>query len=272
MIKTLFMNGNRKINTEPVLAFFIIPLSVVVAYLVYQHILGHPSNFVNGAPSEEPVDGNYLGFIYKGGPVVIVLISFQVILLSYIVERLITLSKARGKANNNIFVEKVKTHLDEEQVDEAIQECDTQKGSVANVIKNGLSTYKKMKKDDNNHKENKLAVLQRKLKDTIHLELPLLNKNLPILGTLASIATLTGLLGTILGMIKAFSALAQIGAPDAVGLANGISQALVTTALGISTAVVAIIFNNYFSNRVDKITEDMREGYYAIMQTFRINE
>jgi biopolymer transport protein ExbB len=80
-----------------------------------------------------------------------------------------------------------------------------------------------------------------------------------------------GLLGTVIGMIKAFSALATAGAPDAVQLANGISEALINTALGIGTSALAIIFYNYFTTKIDKLTYSIDEAGVAIVQNFAAN-
>jgi len=70
-------------------------------------------------------------------------------------------------------------------------------------------------------------------------------------------------------MIVAFASLARVGAPDAVGLANGISQALVTTALGISTAALAIVVFNFFTNKIDNITFAIDEAKFSIVQHFK---
>jgi biopolymer transport protein ExbB len=79
---------------------------------------------------------------------------------------------------------------------------------------------------------------------------------------------LIGLIGTVLGMIRAFKALAQSGAPDAVALANGISEALVNTAFGIIGSTLAIIFYNYFSNKIDAMTFKIDEASFSLSQTF----
>jgi biopolymer transport protein ExbB len=76
------------------------------------------------------------------------------------------------------------------------------------------------------------------------------------------------LFGTVLGMVKAFAALANAGAPDAVALANGISEALVNTALGIGTSALAIVFYNYFTTRIDHIVYLAAEAGQAIVHTF----
>ncbi|MCB0628520.1 MAG: MotA/TolQ/ExbB proton channel family protein [Lewinella sp.] len=121
-----------------------------------------------------------------------------------------------------------------ETYEEVLTSCDRQKGALATVIRCGIDTFQFVKDDPQLKREQKLAAIERDFEEASQLELPQLQKNMLIISTLASISTLMGLLGTVTGMIKAFSALARVGAPDAVGLAGGISQALVTTALGIS--------------------------------------
>jgi len=100
------------------------------------------------------------------------------------------------------------------------------------------------------------------------LEMPMMQKNLVIIATIASIATLLGLLGTVLGMIKSFAALATAGAPDSVALANGISEALINTALGIGTSAVAIILYNFFTSKIDALTYGIDEAGFSIVQNF----
>jgi biopolymer transport protein ExbB len=69
-------------------------------------------------------------------------------------------------------------------------------------------------------------------------------------------------------MIKAFAALATAGSPDAVALANGISEALINTALGISTSAIAIIMYNYFTTKIDGLTYSIDEIGFSLAQTF----
>ena len=251
------------------LAAIVIPLALVVSYLIYHSILGDPANFVGGNPANEPLQNNYLGVVYKGGPIVILLISFQVILLTYIIERFLSIRLAYGKSGNQNFVRKIKALVSSEDYNEVISSCDQQQGALANVIRTGIATFQLVKDNSDLRKDQKLAVIERDFAEATQLEIPELNKNMIIISTLASISTLIGLLGTVTGMIRAFSALARIGSPDAVGLAGGISQALVTTALGISTAAVAIVFYNYFSNRIDKIVVAIDEAVFSILNNFK---
>jgi len=264
------MKSSDKIKSK--MAAIVIPLSIVFAYLIYTFLLGDPNNFVDGDPTNQPADGSYLGFIYKGGPIIIILISFQLILLTYIIERFISVGKASGKDDNDAFVRKIKRQLDEHKIKEALSTCDKQGGSVASVAKNGVLSYRRTDENGSLHREQKLAAIKKDLDEANHLEMPSLYRNLPILSTIASVATLVGLLGTVLGMIQAFTALASVGSPDTIGLANGISQALVTTALGIGTSAVAIIFFNYFSNRIDRISYAIDEATYSILQTFKTRQ
>ena len=74
--------------------------------------------------------------------------------------------------------------------------------------------------------------------------------------------------GPLTRAVKAFSALAQGGGPDAVGLANGISEALINTALGISTSALAIIAYNFFTSKIDELTYSIDEAGFSIIQTF----
>jgi len=98
--------------------------------------------------------------------------------------------------------------------------------------------------------------------------LPMMSRNLVILSTIASISVLIGLIGTVLGMIRAFAALAQAGAPDALALATGISEALINTAFGITGSTLAIIFYNYFQTKIDTMTYKIDEAGFSLTQTF----
>ncbi|HPE80080.1 MAG: MotA/TolQ/ExbB proton channel family protein [Chromatiaceae bacterium] len=86
-----------------------------------------------------------------------------------------------------------------------------------------------------------------------------LERYLNTLGTIANISPLLGLLGTVIGMIKVFAAITSAGVGNPAVLADGISQALITTAAGLSVAIPAVIFHRYLSGRVDRIVVQMEE-------------
>lgn len=246
----------------------VILLSLVASYFIYHNIIGSPDNFVDGDPANQPLEGNYLGTIHKGGQIVILQIAFMLILLTYTIERAWSLYKARGKERSKAFAHRVKGFLQQDDITSAISASEAQRGAVANVVKKGLQSYQREATQDL-RPEEKAYQIKRDLEEATHLEVPDLERNMVIISTIASVATLIGLLGTVTGMIRAFSALAIAGTPDAVGLASGISQALVTTALGISTSAVAIVIFNFYTNVIDRITYAMDETNYAILNHFK---
>ncbi|NUN10490.1 MAG: MotA/TolQ/ExbB proton channel family protein [Ignavibacteriaceae bacterium] len=250
-------------------AAIVIPVIFVIAVLLYIYVFGNPSNFEGNNPNNHPLPGNYLGIVYKGGVVVPILLSLVMIVFTFALERMITITKARGKGTVSAFVAKIYTMVSgKEDLDSAIAECDKQRGSVANVVKAGLIKYKEMISAPGLNRDQKVVAIKQEFEEATSLELPMLEQNLVILATLASVSTLVGLLGTVIGMIKAFAALATAGAPDAVALANGISEALVNTALGIGSSTFAIIFYNYFTTKIDKITYSIDEAGVALVQQF----
>lgn len=243
-----------------------IPVCVIAGIIIYSFILGNGSNFEEGNPENHPI--NMLGIVYKGGIIVPILVSVLLIILTFSIERFITIGKAKGKGSVEKFVISTRQMLANGQVDAAIAACDVQKGSVANVIKNGLNKYKIVEADASMDKESKLVAIQKDIEEATSLELPMLSKNLVIISTCASIATLIGLIGTVVGMIRAFQALAQAGSPDATALSTGISEALINTFLGISGSAIAIVMYNYFSTKIDSLTYSIDEAGYSIVKTF----
>ncbi len=266
--------SNQKSSVKPsskftnIFASLVILLAIIAGQLIFHFVLGDPSHFEGGDNTKHPLSGDYLGMMYKGGVIVPFLMAVFMIVVATVIERFITLNIASGKGSIPSFVQKIKGFLDNNQVDAAISECDKQRGSVANVIREGLRKYKEMSSNNSLDKEQKVLAIQKEIEESTSLELPMLEKNLVILATISSVATLLGLLGTVFGMIKAFSAIATAGAPDAVQLSNGISEALINTALGIGSSAIAIIFYNYFTTKIDGMTYGIDEAGFSIAQTF----
>jgi biopolymer transport protein ExbB len=232
--------------------------------------MGDPSHFQGGDNVKgHPIEGDYLGMVYKGGFVVPILMTCFSTVLIFSIERLITVGRAGGSGNLDVFVRKIKSLLDQNNVADAMKECDKQKGSVGNVVKTALAKYTQLATDGSLDKEQKLAALQKEVDEATTLEMPMLEQNMPILSTLASVSTLVALLGTVLGMIRAFAALGGGGGtPDAAALSTGISEALINTALGIGTSAIAILFYNFFTSRIDGLTYKIDEIGLSIQQNF----
>ncbi|MCX6258461.1 MAG: MotA/TolQ/ExbB proton channel family protein [Bacteroidia bacterium] len=257
-----------KDSLQSIFALTTIVLAVIISFLLFKYWMGSPANFQGGNPEGNPLPGSTLAIVYKGGYIVPFLMSLLIILITFSIERMITLSKARGKRAISNFVLDVQTKLHNNQIDEVVELCAKQKGSLANVVQAGMMRYHELQEDKTLEKDQKVLAMQKELEEATALELPMLSKNLVILSTIASISVLTGLLGTVLGMIRAFKALAQAGAPDALALATGISEALINTAFGITGSLLAIILYNYFSNKIDGFTYKIDEANFSIVQTF----
>jgi biopolymer transport protein ExbB len=272
--KTMSNNKTKGGSAFPaIFAGLTIVIAIIIAELVYYKVFGNSNNF-SDPEKHKPValatsaTKYYFGTIYLGGFIVPILIAVFLTVISISVERFITLSKANGRGNTGNFVRRIKSLLSSHQIDEAIAECDKQRGSLANVVRSGLEKYKHVESDPTLDKEQKHAAIQKELEEATALELPMLSKNLVIISTCASIGTLIGLIGTVLGMIRAFGALAGEGGGNTEQLATGISEALINTAIGIVSSCLAIIFYNFFSNKIDTMTYSMDEASFTIVQEF----
>lgn len=241
---------------------------IALGWIIFMFVLGSPSNF---ADIEKHKPKNFAGNMYLGGFIVPFLMATFFTMLAFVIERALTVVKAKGKMDNAEFVRKVQYHLANKNIDAALSECDKQAGSVGNVMRAGLLKYKEMIGNGELDTDQKILSIQKEIEEATALELPMMEKNLVFLSTIASVATLLGLLGTVLGMIRSFQAMGQAGAPDAAALAAGISEALYNTALGIGTSFFAIIFYNFFTTIIDGITFGIDESGFTLTQSFAAN-
>ena len=247
---------------------------ILGGYMIWRFGMGSASGFTEPDPAggfwpnhQGPIGAFHS--IYEGGIVVPILIANFLIVITFVIERLLTITKATGTGNIDEFVRKVQYHLANKNVDAALTECDKQKGSVGNVMKAGLRKYKEMITETELDTEQKVLSIQKEVEEATALELPMLEKNLVFLSTIASVATLLGLFGTVLGMIRSFSKLGDSGGGDAAReLSRGISEALYNTALGIGTSALAIIFYNIFTTKIDGITYGIDESGFTLTQSF----
>ncbi len=260
----------------------ILPILLLIGVLIYVFVFGNPGNFkadprISGVSSVAFTDiaakdlhpESAMGMIYMGGFIVPILITFMITVIVFSIERFLVLNKAKGNGNLDHFVVKVRSLLNQNRIDEAIEECDRQRGTVGNVVREGLTTYKVLSNDHSMDKEQKMAALNKSIEEATTLEMPMLEKNMMILSTLGTVATLVALLGTVLGMIRAFFALgAGGGTPDSAALSVGIAEALINTALGIGTSAIAIILYNFFTSKIDGLTYKIDEIAMSIQQSF----
>ena len=233
---------------------FIVPigfsLAAIISYVLYEML---------------PMLGEIGHQMHSAGLLVAVLIMLIILQTAFIIERIWSLKKAAGRGPLPAFLNDVSKRLHTGDVDGAIKACAAQRGSCANVIRAGLDRYQQLRAEGAS-KEKIVAETQAAIAEANGLEVPLLERNLIALSTIASIATLVGLLGTVIGMIRSFAALGTTGAVDASKLAVGISEALINTAGGLICAIAGIVAYNVFVTRVDGFNYMMDEASYEAVQ------
>lgn len=249
----------------------VIVLALGISYAIFALWMGNPANFADGAKKSKPLPGNVPGTIYTGGPIVAVLMGLILISGTFSFERYFSINKAKGKGDVPSFIKRINDHLLHDKYEEALAECETQRGSLANIMRAAIERFREIKDDNTLDKEKKMSEVQRSIDEATNLEVPLLEKNLVILSTVSSIATMFGLLGTTLGMIRAFAALgASTGGVDPTQLAIGISEALYNTAGGLIGAIMSIIFFNFFSTKADNLVYMIDEAILSMTQIFTV--
>ncbi|MFQ5498628.1 MAG: MotA/TolQ/ExbB proton channel family protein [Candidatus Zixiibacteriota bacterium] len=221
--------------------------------------------------SENPI----VHSIYQGGPLVVLLIMIFIMLLVFIVERYISLYKvAKGQSSVQVFFKKLITLLKSGDFEGALAACDKQRGTTANVLRSGIERYNTVREQQNVEREKRIQLTQTAIEEANALEGPLLERNLIALSTIASIATMVGLLGTTIGMIRAFAATGNVegGVIDATALATGISEALVNTAGGLLSGILGIFFYNFFVNKVDAFNYTTDEATFEVLEILKDKE
>ena len=186
--------------------------------------------------------------VQKGGPMMYLIVLLSILALGVVAERIYSLTRARIDANK--FMDDITSVLKRNKIIEAVEMCNKTPGPIAHIIKAGIL------KHDRSKGEIKEAV-----EEAAQLEIPRMEKHLPILATIAHIAPLLGLLGTVTGMIKSFMVVQQkavLMAPVNPGdLAGGIWESLLATVAGLCVAIPTYVAYNYLVSQVDNLVYDM---------------
>ena len=210
-------------------------------------------------------------YIRSGGPLVALLVMLSIMSVTLVFERLFTLARARGKEPIPTFMRNVRKKIDAMDIEGAADLCAKQRGSLANVLRAGLDRYAVIRNAPID-RNAKIQEVQKAMEEANMLEVPLLERNLIALATIASIATMVGLLGTVIGMIRSFSALGHTGSVDAVKLAIGISEALINTAGGLFVAIFSIVLYNVFVTMIDNFNYMMDEATLEVIEVLSLKE
>ncbi|MBS1536985.1 MAG: MotA/TolQ/ExbB proton channel family protein [Bacteroidetes bacterium] len=247
----------------------VVVLSQIVSGIIWWFWLGNPANFKDGILRHDPI--NTYGTIHTGGPLVAVLLGLLIIAITFIIERFLSINKAKGNGDLSMFIKSISSNLAGGNISAALSECEKQRGSLSNIVRSGLERFQQIENDKEYDPEKKIAEVQRAIDEAVNLETPLLEKNLVIISTVSSISTMIGLLGTTLGMIRAFAALgASGGAVSAQALSIGISEALYNTAFGLAAAIISIVAYNFFTTKVDNFVYMIDEAILSVMEILTI--
>ncbi len=194
----------------------------------------------------------FKAFVKAGGPIMIPLFLLILWAIILVIGKLIQFS---GKHRSNTALSKVVLkHLENSEIAKAKAYADSHKGVVAKVVKTCLE-----------HSKWNRASAEKAVKEILVEEVPLLNKHLATLAVIAGAAPLLGLLGTVTGMINLFEVITNYGTGDPKILAGGISEALVTTEMGLIVAIPILLIHNYLRNRTNHIQAEMEKHAIRIL-------
>lgn len=187
-------------------------------------------------------------FLSDGGPMIWLILLAGAIALVVFIERV--LHCHRAQINSIEFLNGVRNVLKRDNVVEAISICDATPGPVARLVKTAI-----LNRDKGRER------VREAVEETGLTEVPLLEERLNLLATIAQIAPLLGLLGTIVGFMEVFSQVQEAGLYAHIGqLSHGIWRALICAAAGIAVAIFSHAGYNYLVSRVNKIVLDMERA------------
>jgi len=188
-----------------------------------------------------------------GGPMLWVILVTGAVGIVTFIERYLHFHRAQ--INSTEFLNGVRTVMKRNNVVEAISICDATPGPVSRLVKTAII-----------NRDNSRERVRESIEEAGLVEVPRLEERLNLLATIAQIAPLLGLLGTVLGLIKLFQQLQEAGVYAHVGqLSEGVWQALISAAAGIAVAIPTHAGYNYLVSRVNKIVTDMERAATEIV-------
>ena len=220
--------------------------------------------------------------IQSGGPLMVPLVGCAVLALAFIIERLWVFGHLPTRDQAQEELDRLESTLMNRGEEAVVEECNQGRGVLNFVFASLLRRYNTLMLEQREFKDTneeiirlseesgggqmgRFMVMQQELADlkeelvieTEEASRGYLGKHLPILNTIGNISPLLGLLGTIIGMILAFESIATVGTGDPKVVADGISQALVTTASGLIVAIPTIVAYRYLARKAEVSLEQM---------------
>jgi biopolymer transport protein ExbB len=207
-----------------------------------------------------PTEYEPFEIIFQGGILMWPIMLTSIVAMAITIERFIILRRAR--IDTREFMDTIRQVLRQNRIQEAVDLCDQTDAPVARILRAGILKHNRSKVD-----------IREAIEDAGHLEIPRLERYLSALATCATIAPLLGLLGTVAGMIKAFAQIQhKQGQVNPSDLAEGISNALVTTAAGLTVAIPILIVYNYLVSRVENMVLEMEISSSELVELLTRNK
>ncbi len=194
--------------------------------------------------------------ISKGGPVMYPLILCSIVALAIVIERFYSLGRAATDPKK--LMDKVKDALRKKDYRVAVGFCEATPGPVAKVLTTAIELH-----------ELPLEEQREGVNEAFLSETPRMERGLAILSTIVTISPLLGLLGTITGLMELFNVIAGGELGNSEALSAGIAQALITTATGLSIAILFLILHNIVATRVEKLINQMEKAVTELINFIR---
>jgi biopolymer transport protein ExbB len=230
------------------------------------------------APDQTQFDGGWtvdimamwaqMGYVAKG--VALVLFIMSMWSFGVAIERIFTFTQARNQSK--LFAPQVAKHLKEGRLKDAIALSASKNyrySHLAKVVLAGLQEYQFQQESGATlSREDLMDTVRRSIQRASALTASDLKKGVSALATIGSTAPFVGLLGTVVGVITAFQGIASSGSGGIAGVSQGISEALVETALGLVVAIPAVWFYNYLTGRIEYFNVEMDNSSSELVDYF----
>ena len=200
-----------------------------------------------------------LHYLEVGGPILWILVIISIGAFAVVLERIVFFARNEKNVGSN-FKDEILSLVASKKLDEAIALCDTKKSCVASAVKKFLQKAPK----GIDVQDYEFILKEITIKETSPYE-----SRLNLLASVISISPMLGLLGTVTGMIRAFTNISKYGAGDAAIVADGIAEALLTTAAGLMIAIPVIVVYNYLNRRLEKMENEIDDVVTNIINIFR---
>ncbi len=200
-----------------------------------------------------PREWEVLAIIEKGGIMMYPILFCSIMVLGIGIERFYNLR--RKNIIDTEFLKNVRNHWNWKDVHLGLQMCNSYDNALSRILKTGLLRF-----------GGKLDEVERAIEGAGQHEASLMNSNLRVLGAVANITPMMGLLGTVFGMIKAFNVISQSGTGNPGLVASGISEALITTATGMVVGIPALAMYHYFRGKIDRYVFEMEEISFQLIE------